>query len=68
MTYSSALWVPDQFTLLWGIMIPTTSTPFGVEEAQFLIHYRAQDAPHSLGGELGEQFSWSAFPVHFLEG
>ena len=29
--------------------------------AQFLTHNRAQDAPHSLGGNLAQQFSWSAF-------
>jgi hypothetical protein len=25
-----------------------------------MTYFRAQDAPHSLGGKLGEQFSWSA--------
>jgi hypothetical protein len=29
-------------------------------QKQLLTQNRAQDAPHSLGGELAEQFSWSA--------
>ena len=29
--------------------------------AQFLTLNRAQDAPHSLGGNLAQEFSWSAF-------
>ena len=28
-----------------------------------LTYYRAQDAPHSLGGDLANQFSWSALLV-----
>ena len=63
MTYSSALWVPGRFTLLWVTTIPTTSTHFVVEESkQPLTDYRAQDTPHSLGGALGDQFSWLARP------
>jgi hypothetical protein len=30
------------------------------EFKQLLMRRRAQDAPHSLGGALAEQFSWSA--------
>ena len=69
MTYSSVLWVPGQFTRLWGTTTATTSAPFVVEAfKQLLTHYRAQDAPQSLGGALGQQFSWSAPPMHFLYG
>jgi sphingomyelin phosphodiesterase len=36
------------------------------EHKQLLILYRAQDAPHSLGGALAEQFSWSVSLVCLL--
>ena len=33
-----------------------------------MTHRRAQDAPHSLGGELAKQFSWSASILCFSSG
>ena len=47
----------DQYALLY---------PWGF--AWSLMHRRAQDAPHSLGGELANQFSWSASILCFLSG
>lgn len=61
MTYSRTLWALGQFMLHWGIMTATTSMRSVIEvKKQLLTHFRAQDAPHALGGALAEQFSWSA--------
>jgi sphingomyelin phosphodiesterase len=35
------------------------------EQLLMPVHHRAQDAPHSLGGDLANQFSWSA-PILIL--
>ena len=48
-------------------MTLTTGMPCFVTEdrKQLLIHCRAQDAPHSIGGALAEQFSWSVLILCF---
>ena len=42
-------------------MIRTTSELKGMHSIHHLIlhlKFRAQDAPHALGGQLADQFSW----------
>jgi hypothetical protein len=62
MTFSSVCWALGQSTPPWETTTAITSSHRLVVGGfnQLLTHNRAQDAPHSLGGELAEQFSWSA--------
>ena len=66
MTCLSAHWVTYQFTSRWETTTVTTSTSrFIIEDfAQLLIYRRAQDAHHSLGGALANQYSWSALILY----
>jgi hypothetical protein len=54
----------------WETTTVTISAPrFIIEDfTQLLIYRRAQDAPHSLGGALADQFSWSALILYFSSG
>ena len=64
MDYSRKLWALGQFMLHWVITTATNSMPLSLNiTRQLLTHFRAQDAPHALGGALGDQFSWSASHV-----
>ena len=62
MTFSSVCWAQGQSMLPWETMTPIMSLHLHVLgfPEQFLTRNRAQDAPHSLGGKLAKQFSWSA--------
>ena len=61
MTFSSVCWALAPSTPPWATMTPITRSYHLVIKwcKQFLSHKRAQEALHSLGGALAEQFSWS---------
>lgn len=62
MTFSSVRWALVPSTLPWETTTAITSSHRLVVGAfkPLLSHDRSQDPPHSLGGELARQFSWSA--------
>ena len=67
MTFSSVCWALGPSTPPWETTTPITSSYRLVGGYYHLLtRNRAQDAPHTLGGELAEQFSWSALVVQSM--